>query len=110
MFVLNTSGQYSWPVSHSVAADGGKFEKMTFTAKFKRLPQSKFEELVATEGMTDKAFCREFLVGWSDIKSLSGEDVAYSEEAREQLLDMPLLATTLVQTYTASLKEVPRKN
>ena len=124
-FVLNQSQSYSWPVSINLPADGGKREKSSFDALFKRLPQSRINEIQqlvqqrmkAAErgdeldnGVTDQSIAAEILVGWSGILDADGDDVPYSEAVKAQLLDVPMMAGALIEAYFTSLVELKRKN
>lgn len=124
-FVLNQSQRYSWPVSIQLPADGGKREKSSFDALFKRLPQSRINEIQqlvqqrikAAErgdeldnGVTDQSIAAEILVGWSGILDADGDDVPYSEAVKAQLLDVPMMAGALIEAYFTSLVELKRKN
>lgn len=124
-FVLNQSQSYSWPVSIKLPADGGKREKSSFDALFKRLPQSRINEIQllvsqrikAAErgeeldnGVTDQSIAAEILVGWSGIVDGEGDDVPYSEASKAKLLDVPMMAGALIEAYFASLVELKRKN
>jgi hypothetical protein len=124
-FVLNQSQSYSWPVSIQLPADGGKREKSSFDALFKRLPQSRINEIQqlvqqrikAAErgeeldnGVTDQSIAAEILVGWSGILDADGDDVPYSEAIKAQLLDVPMMAGALIEAYFTSLVELKRKN
>ena len=124
-FVLNQSQSYSWPVSIQLRADGGKREKSSFDALFKRLPQSRINEIQqlvqqrikAAErgdeldnGVTDQSIAAEILVGWSGILDADGDDVPYSEAVKAQLLDVPMMAGALIEAYFTSLVELKRKN
>ena len=40
-FVLKQSDTYKWPVTVEIPIDGGRFDKQTFDAEFKRLPQER---------------------------------------------------------------------
>lgn len=105
-------------------ADGGKREKQSFEAEFKRLPQSRIAEIQAQaqklvkaleageqlEGISDVSVADEVLVGWSGILDEDGEEVPYSETNKAMLLEVPLLAASLVQAYFASLTDEKRKN
>jgi hypothetical protein len=44
MFILSQSSSYKWPVSVDFPVDGGKYEKQTFDAEFKRMSQPQIEE------------------------------------------------------------------
>lgn len=124
-FVLNQSQSYSWPVSIQLPADGGKREKSSFDALFKRLPQSRINEIQqlaqqrikAAErgeeldnGVTDQTIAAEILVGWAGILDADGDDVPYSEAVKAQLLDVPMMAGALIEAYFKSLVELKRKN
>ncbi|ADP06618.1 hypothetical protein S-CBS1_gp13 [Synechococcus phage S-CBS1] len=105
-------------------ADGGKREKQSFEAEFKRLPQSRIAEIQAMaqklvkaveageqlEGISDVSVADEVLVGWSGILDEDGEEVPYSETNKAILLEVPLMAASLVQAYFASLTDEKRKN
>lgn len=124
-FVLNQSQSYSWPVSIQLPADGGKREKSSFDAQFKRLPQSRINEIQQLvqqriksaergeeldNGVTDQTIAAEILVGWSGILDADGDDVPYSEAVKTQLLDVPMMAGALIESYFTSLVELKRKN
>lgn len=124
-FVLNQSQSYSWPVSIQLPADGGKREKSSFDALFKRLPQSRINEIQqlvqqrikAAErgeeldnGVTDQTIAAEIVVGWAGILDADGDDVPYSEAVKAQLLDVPMMAGALIEAYFTSLVELKRKN
>ena len=112
-FILKRDDRFSWPVSFDVPIDGGKFKRETFDAEFRRLSQSRLGEItkqVRTEEVSDLDIAREVLVGWSGIKDDDGEDVPFSESAREQLLDVPMLATAIVAKYFESLQGAKAKN
>lgn len=104
--------------------DGGKRQKQTFDAEFKRLPQSRIAEIQATaqklvkanqagqdiEGINDVSVADEILVGWSGIVDEEGQDVPFSEGVKAQLLEVPLLAAALIQSYFESLTDQKIKN
>lgn len=113
MFVLSQSASYKWPVSVEFPVDGGKVEKQTFDAEFKRLSQSRIEEIrksVSADELNDRDFAREILIGWAGIVDGSGESVPFSESARDALLDVPLVSSAVVIAYMNSLAGVRRKN
>jgi hypothetical protein len=124
-FVLSQSQSYSWPVVLRLPADGGKREKSTFDAVFKRLPQSRINEiqqlvqqrLKAAEhnedldnGVTDQSIADELLVGWAGVVDADGDEVLFTEAAKAQLLDVPMVAGALIGAYFESLVEQKRKN
>ena len=113
MFVISQSGSYKWPVSVEFPVDGGKSEKQTFDVEFKRLSQTRIEEIrkqVDEGGITDREFSREVMVGWSGVVDGSGDTVPFSEAGRDNLLDIPLVSAAVVVAFMNSLAGVRRKN
>ena len=45
-FVLKKVSSYKWPVAVDVPVDGGKFKKETFTAIFRKMSRSAFNDLI----------------------------------------------------------------
>jgi hypothetical protein len=112
-FVLKQSDSYVWPVTVEIPIDGGRFDRQTFDAEFKRLPQARNNAIVAAakaEATTDLEVADEVLVGWKGIADDAGEDVPYSETAKAQLLDVPGVSAALVEAYLKSLIGAKRKN
>lgn len=113
MFVLSKTGRYFWPVTISLPVTGGKFEKSSFDAEFKRLPQSKLRRLLDASGdgaLTDFAFCSEFVCGWRGIQDESGAEVPFSETALSELVEIPGVAKALGLAYLESLSGSKVKN
>ena len=124
-FVLKQSDSYTWPVSIKLPANGGKRERQTFDAEFKRLPQSRINEiqelvqkrLKATErgeepavDISDQSIAEEILVGWEGIVDGDGEPVPFSQTSKAMLLDVPMMAPALINAFFESLVELKRKN
>ena len=124
-FVLKQSDSYTWPVSIKLPANGGKRERQTFDAEFKRLPQSRINEIQLQvqqrmkaaergedtgEGISDQSIADEVLVGWDGIVDCDGEPVPFSKGSKAQLLDVPMMAGALISAYFESLTEQKRKN
>jgi len=102
MFKLQQSENYSWPVKVKVPVDGGLFIEQTFDAVFKRLAASKTKELVGSENMNDIEFAKSVLIGWKGVTDDSGNDVPFSDGTRDSLLDVPSVATAVVESYLMS--------
>jgi len=112
MFKIAQSPEYSWPVEVNLPVDGGRTEKATFDATFRRLTQSRIDEIrkaVDANEMRDSDLAREALVGWAGVVDESGE-VPYSEAARDRLLDVPTVASAIVMALLSSLAGARRKN
>lgn len=113
MFVLSQSDSYSWPVAVEFPVDGGRFDKQSFDAEFKRLPQTRIREiwdLIQSGELTDDDLCNEVMVGWSGIQDAKGAEVPYSEKAKADLLNVPLVASAVVSGWLDSLSKGKRKN
>ncbi len=102
MFKLQQSDSYSWPIKVKMPTDGGRFIEQTFDAVFKRLPASKTKELVEAESMNDIEFAKSVIVGWKGITDDNGAEVPFSEGTRDALLDVPSVATAIVEAYLMS--------
>lgn len=124
-FVLKQKQTYVWPVALLLPGDGGHREKSTFDAEFKRLPQSRLSEIGKLVRAADLAvkngeepeqevdaqmLAREMLAGWSGIVDDAGKDIPFSEAALNQLLDVPSVATQIVQAFYESYEDAKRKN
>lgn len=124
-FVLKQSDSYTWPVSIKLPANGGKRERQTFDAEFKRLPQSRINEIQrevqlrikaaergedVPDGVSDQSIADEILVGWDGIVDGDGEPIPFSNAMKTQLLDVPMMASSLITCYFESLVEQKRKN
>lgn len=121
-FVLKQSDSYTWPVTLVIPVDGGRREKHTFDAEFKRLPQTRINEIVRqakgiSDGASDDAVmledqsaCAELLVGWSNVVDDSGEEIPFSVKALDQLLELPTIAAQIIRAWTESLEIAKRKN
>jgi hypothetical protein len=120
-FVLSKSATYTWPVRISLATDGGKQTVETFDAEFRRLPQSRINEIVRQaraaerardeyEPLEDQDAAREILAGWDGVTGDDGKAIPFSEAALSQLLEIPTVAGQIVKAWFESLKEGKRKN
>jgi hypothetical protein len=119
-FVLSKPTSYTWPVRVSLAINGGKRHVETFDAEFRRLPQSRINEIVrqaraaergrGDDEIEDQEVARELLVGWAGITDDAGKDVPFSEAALNQLLEIPTVAAQIIGAWFDSLKEAKRKN
>lgn len=119
--VLKDSDSYTWPIVYRQPVSGGRREKQEFEAEFKRLPQSRINAIQdlaqkvidkdpdASE-ISDVSIADEVLVGWDGIVDSDGEVIPYSKGTKAQLLDLPMMAGTLIEAYFTSLVEEKRKN
>ena len=106
-FVLKKVSSYKWPVSVDVPVDGGKFKKETFTAVFKKMSRSAFNDLVE---QGDDALIGEIVEGWEGVKDEEGEEIEYNEAMRDELFDDPYVMRAVITAYTESLLGAQAKN
>jgi hypothetical protein len=121
-FVLSKSATYTWPVRISLATDGGSKTVETLDVEFRRLSQSRINEIVREaraaergrgdddEQLEDQDAAREIIAGWAGVTDDAGKPVAFSEAALGQLLEIPTVAGQIVKAWFESLKEGKRKN
>lgn len=114
MFVIKQSDTYTWPVEVKIPADGGRFDKQTFDAVFKRLPQTRLVEIrkqyEIDNLVSDVEIAREVLVGWVGITDADKQDIPFSEKMCEELLNIPRVAFAIVTAFTESISGAKRKN
>jgi hypothetical protein len=124
-FTLQRNPTFSWPISYRERIDGGRYRQHSFTAVYKRLPQSELEKIqldyqrikadIARDIYVDSIPTREIaaniLVGWSDVFEDDGTtQIPYSEELKRELLEVEGLADVLVETYIESASKAKAKN
>lgn len=121
-FVLKQSATYTWPITLIIPMDGGRRDKHTFDGEFRRLPQSRINEIIRLaraaergrlnddEEFLDQDAAKEILAGWSGVVDDDAKEVPYSESALAQLLDIPTVAGQIVRAWFDSLDVAKRKN
>jgi hypothetical protein len=124
-FILEQSPTFSWPITIRERQDGGRYRTHTFDAIFKRLPQSRMDEIVleyqrikswaakdeVISELPTRAIASEILAGWSGIfEPDNTTQVPYSEEAKTQLLEIETVADVLVATFIDSAEKAKAKN
>lgn len=121
-FVLKQSATYSWPVTLVLPVDGGRREKHTFEGEFRRLPQTRINEIVRQaramergrinedEVLEDQDAAKEILVGWSGVVDDDGAEMPFTDKLLDQLLEIPTVAGQIVRAWFESLEVAKRKN
>lgn len=121
-FKLQQSTTYVWPVKIVLPIDGGKRLTETFDATFRRLPQSRINEIVKLarlqergrldddQELEDQDAAREIMVGWDGVEDDDGKPIPFSEKAAKELLEIPTVAGQIVKAWFGSLAEAKRKN
>ena len=105
MFKIEQETSYKWPVTVNIPKDGGKFTKATFTAEFSALPQDEIDNLLQDirEGDRDANFASRCLIGWSAVQDADGNELPYSDEAKEKLLKMTYVRNGVVTAFFDSI-------
>lgn len=121
-FVLKQSATYTWPVTLILPVNGGRREKHTFDAEFRRLPQTRINEIVKLaqlqeqgklpddEELRDQDAAKEILAGWKNVVDDDGEDIPFSDSRLAELLEIPTVAGQIVRTWFESLEVAKKKN
>lgn len=111
-FVLKQSDSYVWPVKVELPGDGGKFETSTFDVEFKRLSQTRINDIVAqgqSEALTDRQCCEELVIGWRGVSD-GAADIPFSQKALGDLLDIAAVEKAILAAWAESLAGAKRKN
>jgi hypothetical protein len=114
-FVLKQSTSYTWPIKLVIPVNGGKKETYTFDAEFKRLPQSRIDEVLRlardvergdaeADEVEDQALARELLIGWSGVVDDDGQEVPFSESSMKQLMEIYTVPGQILKHFFESTK------
>ena len=112
-FILSQKSSYTWPVKYVTPKDDGKYEKSEFLAEFKRLPQSRLDEIqkqARDQKVDDDEFIHEVLVGWSGIKTPEGEEVPFNEANRRVVFALTGMRSMILRAFFESIEGAFRKN
>tara|TARA_B100001094_G_scaffold197687_1_gene191814 strand:+ start:9010 stop:9354 length:345 start_codon:yes stop_codon:yes gene_type:complete len=112
-FVLKQGNSYKWPVVHDMPVDGGKHERHTFDAEFKRITQSRIRQMgeqIDNNEITESELVTEVLLGWDGINDDDGNPIKFSQKALDQVIDVPMLATSISKAFFDSIAGAKRKN
>ena len=112
-FVLKKSNSYHWPVTFDIPTDGGKHQRETFDIEFVDVTQSRLQEMyqMSSDGeMSDADVAREVMIGWKGIEDENGKELPYSITKRDELLEVPMMASAIATAYIESKKGAKRKN
>ncbi|MFZ9959314.1 MAG: hypothetical protein ACO3GP_02885 [Candidatus Limnocylindrus sp.] len=123
-FILEQSPTFTHPLVIREVQDGGRLRTHQFTAVFRRLPQSRMEEVqlqyqaikVAAqrgepiEGIPTRGIADELLDGWEGITTPDGQPVEVTTEAKAKLLEVPGMADVIVTTFFEAHDKARSKN
>jgi hypothetical protein len=109
MFKLTTDPRVHWPVRVRVPVDGGGHRVDTFTVEFRIIGRDRLNELHAQD-TTREAMLREVVVGWSELVNDKGEPLPFLSSTLGLILDVPYVASALLEAYAEALSGGARKN
>lgn len=100
---------FTAPVKVTVPVEGGVRES-TFTGRFRAVSVSEAESfnLMSSEGTSD--YLRAILVGWDGIVDDDGQPISFSDETRNDLIDIPFIRTAILTTYNTAMLGAKRGN
>jgi len=112
--ILGKAESYDWPVTLETPADGGRFEKITFTARFKRLGQARIDEIVSAlrdggDGLTDRTIVDDVLIGWDKVLDADGQPIDFTPVNVAAVLEVEGVRAAIVKAWFESLSG-KRKN
>jgi len=123
-FVLEQSPTFTHPIIIRELRDGGKYRTHQFEAIYRRLPQSRMEEVQLQyqaikaaavrdqplESIPTREIAAEILQGWEGITNPDGSPVEFSESYKAQLLEVATVADVLVETFFDAHAKAKAKN
>lgn len=117
MFVFSETFEYDWPVIVHQPVDGGSFEKVEFTARFRVVPGDEAERLLGITTVLSQpsnAQVIEFLerawIGWGANVTKDGQPFEFSDERRAAMLRIPFIRVGVMNAYIASVNGREEKN
>ena len=118
-FKIDLSSTYAYPISLDIIGDKGRVKVFTFTAEFKRLSQSTFEQLVKDVNpqdgepakLTDEELLDDVLVSWSEISDEDNQPIEFTNpKHKAAVLDIFGVKQALVKGFFDSISGSKRKN
>lgn len=114
MFVLRKEETYEFPVDVKLPNPRipGQFVVNRFHAVFRALPVDQARALLREADKArergehwtgDKDTIREVLAGWRDVQGEAGEELPFSPETLEHMLDNPFALAALMEAYKRSV-------
>jgi len=105
--IQSASEPVEWPVTVKIPQHGGKTVKATFNARFRVLDEDEQSE---SSAQGDPAFIARVLVGWQGVEDADGNELAFSDEARDKLAQIPYVKTAIISAYFSCANGVAAKN
>lgn len=109
MFKFATELTFAHTVKVMVPVDGGH-QAEDFRATFRVLPSDREKDFDLGTAEGSNAFLRAILVKADDIAGADGKKLPWSDELREQLLQVPFVRTALTRTYFRAVQKAAEGN
>lgn len=109
MFKIAATPTFRHKVEVLVPVDGGH-RREHFRATFRVLPtdEAALHDLGTAEGST--GFLRAILVSMDDLIGADDQPLPYSDQVRDELLQVPFVRAALVRTYLAAIQKAAEGN
>ncbi len=120
-FVLAKNPTYLWPLRITLATDGGKRTVENLELEFRRLPQSRIDEIVKKakaaerfrddeDEVSDQEICRELVAGWDGVTDDNGDTIPFGDKRFNEFLEIQTVPGQVIRGWFESLKDGKRKN
>lgn len=113
MFKIKKDNRFWWPVKVDVPVDG-RHATHEFSAHFVLLDQDEIDETLGGEynedESADRDLLRKVLVGWKQVANEDGNEIEFSDEARDRILKIPYVRIALVRAYFKAIAGRRQKN
>lgn len=111
MFIFEKLTEISWPVVIHVPRDGGKFDKVSVTIRYKRFTDTEKETLLKSSA-TIAELLGNVVVGWNsgDFGRPDGTTIEYSHESLIEMIDVDYVCRAMHQGFHLANAGVLEKN
>ncbi|MBU0931322.1 MAG: hypothetical protein KJ585_04885 [Alphaproteobacteria bacterium] len=102
MFRVDPDPVFTHDVKVSVPVDGG-FVPQTFKATFRLMSTNEVATFDLEDGGASTTFLRRVVIGMDEVVDSANEPLPYSDQLRDQLLDLPYVRVALARTYFSAI-------
>jgi Ni,Fe-hydrogenase III component G len=106
-FKIAQNPKYTVVVKVFIPADNGKFDESSFKATFKRVNMDELDEL---RKKSQIEVVKEVLMDYSDLIDDDGNQVEYSPENLEILMNIPQALAGIAEAFWSSIFKAKEKN
>jgi len=107
MFKVVSQPTFTHTVKVNVPVDGG-FKEQGFRTRFRVIPLNELRTEDGEDGQ--KEALRRVIIEMLDLIDEQDQPMHYSDELRDQLLDVPYVRLALMQTYIAAITKARAGN